>query len=74
MVYCNKKKGTVYYFGANTGDVTGVIRFETNGSAPTIEKQPDRSRVPNSDIMKLNAKYSEKFDQNIFPERISYER
>lgn len=74
MVYCNKKENTVYYFGTNTEDITGIVRFYTDGTAPTIEQQPVGGEAAISEMMKLNAKYREKFAQNIFPDRISYER
>ena len=74
MIYCNKIQGNAYCFGAQTDDITGVVRFFADGRAPEVERQPNRFEVPFSAIMKLQVKYKERFVHGDFPDKLSFER
>ena len=77
MIYCAKKEEgkdyTIYYFGKRISDLTGEVKFFSDKREPVVLKQPETGRVHDILLLKVMCKYRKEFENNNFPEKISYE-
>ena len=78
MIYCNlkqKKKGSATYsFGTTLEDITGEVEFYADFTQPTILKHPSTGEVTVNTLNRLVVKYKGLFAEDIFPDKIAYER
>ena len=62
-----------YSIGADTDDITGVLRIDANNHEYVIEKEPDRIPLYIRHVDSMIHRNSKLFANGSFPERLSHQ-
>ena len=78
MIYCRKKEHilkdmAIYDFGISTENMSGVVKFYSDQRAFEVTALPKGENVSKIILGKLYTKYQKKFEENNFPEKLSFE-
>ena len=77
MVCCilveRNNDSATYHFGGHSSDMTGIVKFYSDGRKPVIVKEPDKYKADLYTLSCLLGKYWSKFSKGVFPEKVAYQ-